>query len=105
VNEAILQLEESDEILEIEQLPPLPQLPVFEDAPDPSTLQHPAQITEESPKEIEDEYIPAAGWPRDPATLDLDVFKPVWTKVHGYPGEMPADIKEIVGDEDRTCKL
>lgn len=105
VNEAILQLEESDEILDIEQLPPLPQLPVFEDVPDPSTLQPPAQITEESPKEIEEEYVPA-GWPRDPTTLDLDAFKPVWTTIHGYPGEMPADIKEIVGDgEDRTCKL
>lgn len=71
VNEAILLLEESHEGHEIGQLS---QLPVFEDVLDPSTLQPQTLNREELPLE---EDIPA-GWPSDPTTLDLDVFKPVW---------------------------
>ena len=71
VNEAILLLEESHEGHEIGQLP---QLPVFDDVPDPSTLQLQTLTREESPlEEIKEEDIPA----RWPTTLDMDVFKPV----------------------------
>lgn len=114
VDEAILLFEESHEGHKIEQLP---QLPIFEDVPDPSTLlpktqeplpeedvPDPSTQTQESPPEEKEEDVPA-GWPRDPTTLDLDVFKPVWTEALGYPGDMPKDIKETVGSEDRSCKF
>jgi hypothetical protein len=35
---------------------------------------------------------------RDQATLDPNLFEPVWINGEEFPGEMPEDLQEIVGD-------
>ncbi|KAN0070723.1 hypothetical protein V8E54_010888 [Elaphomyces granulatus] len=77
-DQSLQELEHSGIVVEAHSHRLAPQLPIFEDVPDPSALQ---PQTQEPPPEEKEEDVPA-GWPKDPTTLDFDVCKPVWTKAH-----------------------
>lgn len=88
VEEAIARLEEQQTGHDIEeQFPPMFG---YTESPDPAA---PTEAEEES----EDEVL-ASGGIRDPAKLDLNCFDPVWIEGEEFGGDMPSELREMVGD-------
>ncbi|OQD78441.1 hypothetical protein PENDEC_c001G01312 [Penicillium decumbens] len=58
-------------------------------------------VSSDSDLDDGDEVI-ARRYPRNHLHLEQHGFRPVWTPWEGYPGEIPADIREYL-DEDGTC--
>jgi hypothetical protein len=58
-------------------------------------------IEEEEELDSNEELI-AHGGVRDPATLEVRGFAPVWISGIGYPGEIPDDIADFLDSEGRS---
>lgn len=48
-------------------------------------------------REDEAESAPDRGWIRDPDSMNLDYFEPVWIGSHAYPGKIPEGLREMIG--------